>query len=63
MKEAKFNINSLIKKLDKEQTILIDPICINCAKEIIDIIEQKYPYYFVTLTGVDGMYSLLLRCE
>ena len=44
MKENKYNVNKILKELDKKHFVRIDEICDECLLNLISIIVYTYPY-------------------
>lgn len=42
MKEKKFNINNIVKKLEKQNVAVIEPLCIDCLKDVEQFVLESY---------------------
>lgn len=42
MREKKFNMNSIMKKLEKQNVAIIEPLCIDCLTDIENVILLTY---------------------
>lgn len=57
MKESKLTKKD-IKKYEKDGILIIFPICIDCAREIIYAMTDLFPDTRVYLRGINGVYTL-----
>lgn len=42
MKEKKFNMNKIMKKLEKQNVAIIEPLCVDCLMDIEQFILETY---------------------
>lgn len=59
MKEKKLTEKSIVKELDKNGFIHIQPLCIECVHDVIFILQNNYPSFTIQLESIEDMiYSM-----
>lgn len=59
MKERKLTEERIIKELDKNGFIHIEPLCIDCVHDVIFMLQENYPSFTLQLEAIEDMiYSM-----
>lgn len=62
MKEVTLSDEDIIKVLKEEKHIELEPICINCTHDVVELVLHYFNSVVVMIDNLEnGMFSLMIR--